>query len=456
MATLNIRNAPYSAAGNGIADDYPALASAFGAAQPGDTILVPAGTYKIVLPGGYLTLPTGVTLTGVGESSQLNLAHVGATGDYREFMRFESNTVLENLFIRRETDLFGIPFQIFEGSNITLRNLRIDGRRGVIADDWFPFRIGQGPSIVRNLLFDNLIVERNGYGLFMANDADGGVIGFTIRNCTFRNNNATDLEFNGPSGTLQDITVHHNLFEDQQGEASGGFGVGFANVKNGLIENNKFERYKAEPIHIEDRSADIIVRGNTIIGGSTVSDNGIIMVLNNSTRVEITNNYIDARPNPNNVAIVLVVHGGPYEHPSYVTVSRNILIEAEDSPEDTVLMFGEGHSVFDNQSFPWGASNIPPPPTFSFLSSPAPTPPLLLPGFSFAFSLNGRYSRFQSDISAKDAIPSSGETVASVVFRVLADGVEVFQSATLTGSSEPVPVDLNVAGVETLEVVVDS
>jgi hypothetical protein len=43
----------------------------------------------------------------------------------------------------------------------------------------------------------------------------------------------------------------------------------------------------------------------------------------------------------------------------------------------------------------------------------------------------------------------------SVVFSVLADDVQIFRSNILTGTSDPVPVDLNVAGVKTLQLVVD-
>ncbi|WP_457767674.1 NPCBM/NEW2 domain-containing protein [Cyanobium sp. ULC084] len=71
---------------------------------------------------------------------------------------------------------------------------------------------------------------------------------------------------------------------------------------------------------------------------------------------------------------------------------------------------------------------------------------------SLTYALGGSYSRFQSDIGVDDGVGSRG----SVVFRVLADGVEIFRSGTLTGASATQSLDLNVDGVQTLVLVVDN
>ena len=64
-AMINLRQPPYSAAADEMKDDRPALGAAFSAAKKGDTVFVPAGNYRIVLPqGARLSMPDGVALVG--------------------------------------------------------------------------------------------------------------------------------------------------------------------------------------------------------------------------------------------------------------------------------------------------------------------------------------------------------------------------------------------------------
>ncbi len=72
---------------------------------------------------------------------------------------------------------------------------------------------------------------------------------------------------------------------------------------------------------------------------------------------------------------------------------------------------------------------------------------------SLTYSLGGLYSRFQSFIGIDDEVPSNR---ATVVFRVLADGVEIFRSGTLTGASDAQLVDLDVSGAQTLQLIADT
>ena len=66
---------------------------------------------------------------------------------------------------------------------------------------------------------------------------------------------------------------------------------------------------------------------------------------------------------------------------------------------------------------------------------------------SLTYSLGGNYNRFQSFIGIDDEVGSSG----NVIFIVRADGNEIFRSGALTGASATQFVDLDVAGVQTLE-----
>jgi hypothetical protein len=93
-------------------------------------------------------------------------------------------------------------------------------------------------------------------------------------------------------------------------------------------------RIRREPVlggaltlHVEDRSEDIRLAGNTIVGGSKIQPNGVILVVNDSRKVVIEGNYIDGRPNEKKVHLVLVTAGGPkFPNPSEVSVKDNVLL----------------------------------------------------------------------------------------------------------------------------------
>ncbi len=328
---LNIRDAPFSARGDGTVDDRPALIRAFSAAEPGDTVLIPPGDYRIVLTGGALAIPEGVTLLGQSEKSRLLLGSNGKTGEYREFLRPKSDVIVEGLTIERDADFAGILLpNSGDASNITFRNCRIVG--GKIR---FPkiychaFRVGYG--IVKNFTLDGVAVEDCSYGLFQPNDATGTLDGVTVQYCRFERNTSSDLEFNSPKGTMRNITVRNCFFRDNLSKtASGGFAVGFANVANGTVENCMIQNYGSEALHVEDRSRDIQLVGNTIIGGSLRQPNGVIMVVNNSKVVRIEKNFIDARTNTNNPHLILVTAGGKnFANPADVSVTGNVLVNGE-------------------------------------------------------------------------------------------------------------------------------
>lgn len=90
------------------------------------------------------------------------------------------------------------------------------------------------------------------------------------------------------------------------------------------------EGYGAEALHVEDRSEEIVLKGNTIVGGSKIQGNGVILVMSNSRRVTIEGNYIDGRPNRNTPHLILVTAGGKsLPNPSGVLVKGNVLINGE-------------------------------------------------------------------------------------------------------------------------------
>jgi hypothetical protein len=62
----NVKDVPYSAVGDGVADDTSAIQAAINACALGKAVLIPAGTYKISVP---LTIARGVVVRGEGITS---------------------------------------------------------------------------------------------------------------------------------------------------------------------------------------------------------------------------------------------------------------------------------------------------------------------------------------------------------------------------------------------------
>jgi hypothetical protein len=65
--------------------------------------------------------------------------------------------------------------------------------------------------------------------------------------------------------------------------------------------------------------------------------------------------------------------------------------------------------------------------------------------------LGGQYTMFLADVGIDDEVGDNG----TVVFRVVADGTEIFNSDTMTGADAAKQVSVDVTGVSTLELFVD-
>ena len=328
-ALLDLRQAPYSAAGDGKADDRAPLAAVFSAAKPGDTVLIPAGDYRIVLGKGRMKMPAGVKLLGERGASRFLLVSDGGEKEHREFLQPGSGTVLQGVTFVRDGNFPAVLFPLFgELDGVTFRDCGFEG--GV---EKFPgsychgFQVGNGS--LKNLTLDRITMSGFTFGLFQQNQATGSVAGVTVEYSLFERNKASDLEFNCPKGTMTDVTVRGCIFRDNLSKTgSGGFAVGFANVQRGLVEACRIENYGAEALHVEDRSEEIRLAGNTIINGSNLQTNGVILVVNDSRKVTIERNYVDARPNANKTHLVLVTAGGKtFKNPSKVLLKDNVLVQ---------------------------------------------------------------------------------------------------------------------------------
>lgn len=72
---------------------------------------------------------------------------------------------------------------------------------------------------------------------------------------------------------------------------------------------------------------------------------------------------------------------------------------------------------------------------------------------SLTYQLNGLYARFQCVIGLDDYTP---DAMGSVIFRVLADGVERFTSGAMNGASPAQTIDLDISNAQTLQLVADA
>lgn len=324
---INIKQPPYAAVGDGQADDRPALQRALDSAKAGDLVMIPPGQYRIELTGGAMVVPSGVTIWGLSGESIFTLTSDAGGQQHCEFLRPGSDVALVGLTIRREADFPAVLLPIFgDAERITLRDCRIVGNKAKFPAYCHALQVGVGT--VKGLTLDGVEIINCEYGLFGANQATGTLDGVLVERCRFAENTASDLEFNAPRGAMRNITVRDCTFIDNQCKtAAGGFAVGFANVARGRVEHCRITNYGSEALHVEDRSTDIELVDNTIVGGSTAQPNGVILVVNNAKAITIARNLIDARPNANNPHLILVTAGGThFANPSDVRIVDNVLV----------------------------------------------------------------------------------------------------------------------------------
>ncbi|BDI32715.1 hypothetical protein CCAX7_47660 [Capsulimonas corticalis] len=110
-ATFNVKNAPYNAVGNGVANDFPAINAALQAAiaaGPGSQVYIPAGTY-LLASGQQLSIhnANGITVYGDSTTKLVNANH----GDNNAFFSvWDSNNITLNQMIFDTT-----PFRFTQG-----------------------------------------------------------------------------------------------------------------------------------------------------------------------------------------------------------------------------------------------------------------------------------------------------------------------------------------------------
>lgn len=266
---INVRSAPYQAAGNGKVDDRPAIQAALNDASQagGGTVYLPAGTY--LLASGPLYLRNGVSLQGVGIRCTVIRLGAAASGP----------VITDDSAGKSNQSAFG---------RVYLSGFTIDGNRegnpqgqeGIFSTAYF--------SVFENLEIVNCVTHGLHLGGDMSNAASQNrVIGCRISKCgqagLFLDKNAIDS------------TITQNAIYDCD------LGVVINNGGIRLI-NNVIYNHQTAAVQVKQTSYDTIIALNDINGNrktailvnrTTAGDGrpwGQILISNNS----ILGNELDA------------------------------------------------------------------------------------------------------------------------------------------------------------------
>lgn len=243
-ATFDVTAAPYNAVGDGVADDTAAIQQAVDAAQPGDTVLLPAGKIYRVNAGVGVKLDTGTTIDMTGAT----ITTTNVPPRSRAFETVPGSTdirVLGGTVIGSRANITGLQWGI---------GLRIDGAervtvQGTVFKDWFFDGIwvgGNSPSKTITIVEVQCLTSRRN-GLSVVN-ADGVIVERSVFAGSGGQSpeSGIDVEPN-PGEKVDNFTVRGSLAMQNagvgfylQGKARGNVGGGYMVVGNTTIDNAKY------------------------------------------------------------------------------------------------------------------------------------------------------------------------------------------------------------------------
>jgi parallel beta-helix repeat protein len=224
-ATLNVKNAPYSAHGDGTSDDTAHIQSAINAAGAGDMVYVPDGTYLIntLYASGKYGLVMRDNMTFLMASNAVlqgmtNTATVYAliVASYKTNLTIAGGTIVGEKSDREvsyDSEDYGMGIQIQGCYNVTVSNV-------VARDCWGDgFYLPYYPST--NITFVNCTADGNRrQGMSIEY-----VYNLLITNCTFSRTAGTpagpcagiDIEPYEAGQVVRDVLITHCLFTNNAG-----------------------------------------------------------------------------------------------------------------------------------------------------------------------------------------------------------------------------------------------
>lgn len=322
--------ADYGAACDGRTDDRQALVRAIADASATGGVVEVSGNCRIVQTGPAIALNGPVTLRGDSDQATLSLDSDSAGASRSLFSISGDGVTLQNLTLQRIANVSGVMLELGPLSRLAIDNVLLDGRKDSHpGGDFHGIAIGGGPGErIEDVQIRQTTIRNTDYGLLQDNSTTSITDGFIVDRSLFTENEFDDLEFNAPNGTMTGIQVTNsdfigNLARDDKAPA--GFGVGLANVQHALIQGNIFTGYRYDPVHIEDRSADVTVDGNTFSDAFTAPLDyaSHVFVINGSRDITISNNVFDTSANANAVSCVYLGQGGGEAPVTGVTITGN-------------------------------------------------------------------------------------------------------------------------------------
>jgi parallel beta-helix repeat protein len=207
----------YGAVPNDGEDDVPAILAALEAAEPGDEVFFPEGTYDLIgtLPNdgtAHLALKSGVNLRGESRDGTILLSH---------FDRSTSNSKVISSYAKNQVRISDLTISsTFSGSYSTDHTRNNPDRGGPEYGIYIEDALGQ-PSW--NITIDSVTIEKfQKMGVRISKSRD-----IVVRNSTFRN--MTDV---GGGGAGYGVSIQGIPKTDR---------LGYANdTRHNLIENNQF------------------------------------------------------------------------------------------------------------------------------------------------------------------------------------------------------------------------
>jgi parallel beta-helix repeat protein len=171
---------------------------------------------------------------------------------------------------------------------VTIRNVRhINGGQMFV----------RASGVVRNLSVIGCKSPTQGYGVLIS-EPSAGSYGFTAYGNVFEHPAAGQgdaIEVNAPTNGFSDVTISGNRLDGCYGTAlTAGIGIGLANVQNATISGNVVTDTQGDGIHVEDRSKNVTITGNSVSGCCTslTSTTGAISVSNACENVVISGNSV--------------------------------------------------------------------------------------------------------------------------------------------------------------------
>lgn len=107
LTAVNVKNAPFNARGDGVADDYSAITNAIAHCTNGGAVYFPAGTYKL---SSELTITKSIVLRGAGSNLTRLVCYDGNYPSHRAAIRIlggtSTTTAVTNGFTRGSSRLY--------------------------------------------------------------------------------------------------------------------------------------------------------------------------------------------------------------------------------------------------------------------------------------------------------------------------------------------------------------